>query len=228
MNTLEECGHGIWGAPESLKKLEGAEAARLLLVSDTHGRASSLRAILKGYGESCDALIFAGDGLPDVIECREEAIAAEVVRAMLPAVIVVVAGNCDLPVYRVASEKNPAARALFRVPAVQALAVCGKRILITHGHLYSVNFSLESLASLAQENACEIAVYGHTHIAAAETLGSVFTINPGSVSLPRGDSSESFAILEVKSGSAPPACSFCKPGEGLPPFAKKRRVRWQK
>lgn len=228
MNTLEECGHGIWGAPESLKRLESADTARLLLISDTHERVAILRGILKGHGAYCDALIFAGDGMADIIECREEALAAINARAILPSIIAVVAGNCDLPAYRVTSETNPSAKAFFRVPLMQVLNVCGKKILVSHGHLQSVNFSIESLASTAQENGCHIAVYGHTHIAAAASHKSVFAVNPGSICLPRGESSASFAILEVKAGSSPPECSFHEPGEGLPPFAKKRRERWQK
>ena len=216
MNSLEECGHGIWGAPESLERLKAAQSARLLLVSDTHGRASVLRAILKGYGRSCDALLFAGDGLADIIECREEAIASPETRELLPQAIAVVAGNCDEPACRVASEKNPSARVFFRAPLLQALPVCGKQILLAHGHLLSVNSSLETLAGVARANGCQIAVYGHTHIAAAKGCNSVFAINPGSPSLPRGGSAASFAILEVKAGSAPPAYSFYEVSGGAP------------
>ena len=216
MKSLEECGHGIWGSPESLARLENAEAARLLLLSDTHGRTGLLRGILKGCGTSCDALLFAGDGLLDVIECREEAIAAESVRAILPPIIAVVAGNCDEPVYRVASEKNPAAHVIFRAPAMQILPVCGKKILIAHGHLLSVNSSLETLANVAMANGCQIAVYGHTHISAAKSCNSVFAINPGSPCLPRGGSGKSFAILEVKAGDAPPSYSFYEVSGGAP------------
>ena len=212
MNSLEECGPGIWGAPECLARLGQAKKARLLLVSDTHGRAGVLRGILEGYGASCDALLFAGDGLHDVIECREEAIAEKSARAILPPIIAVVAGNCDEPACRVASEKNPAARVVFRAPAMQILPACGKKILIAHGHLLSVNSSLETLAGVARANGCQIAVYGHTHIAAVQTCNSVFAINPGSPCLPRGGSAAGFAILEVKAEAESPAYSFYGPG----------------
>lgn len=221
MNTLEECGRGIWGSRECLEKLAAAESARLLLISDTHERVAILRRILKDFGASCDALLFAGDGVSDIVECREEAIAEENVRAILPPVIAVVSGNGDLPVYQVTSEKNPDERLFFRVPLIQILDICGKRILLAHGHLYSANHSLQPLAKLARSNECQILVYGHTHVAAAKDLKPVFAINPGSICLPREDSEASFAVLSVSARLDAPEYSFYPPQEGIPPIGKK-------
>lgn len=245
MNTLEECRHGIWGSPDCLASLEAADSAKLLLISDTHSRVEILRGILKDFGAACDALIFAGDGVADIIECCEEALAEENVRAILPPLIAVVAGNSDLPVYSVASKSGSEAssqsgseassqsgseasslkdierRVFFKAPLTQILTVCGKKILVTHGHLYSVNSSIETLVNTARHNECSIAVYGHTHIAAAQAYKSVFAINPGSACLPRGDSRASFAVLKINASSEQPEYSFYQPGDGIPPFGEK-------
>lgn len=227
MNTLEECKPGVWGESECLARLEAAESARILLVSDSHGRIPILRGILKDFGPSCDALLFAGDGVEDLIECREEAIETESARQVFPPVMAMVSGNGDLPMYRVTSEKEGRERVLFRVPMAQVICACGKKILLSHGHLYSVGSSMQPLIKAARHNECQIAVYGHTHIASSQSYKSVLAVNPGSICLPRGTSKASLAIIEISASSEQAECSFYPPGEGIPPFGKKpgRRAR---
>lgn len=219
MNTLEECKPGMWGSPDTIKNLENAKSARILVIADTHERMPVLRGILQRFGPSCDALIFAGDGAADIVECREEALAEEKMRLLLPPLIVMVMGNGDLPAYKVTSEKNIRKSQLFRIPPMQIIDVCGNNILVTHGHLHSVTFSLEPLVNAARHNNCSIVIYGHTHIPSAERHHSVFALNPGSTCIPRGDSQASFAVLTVSS-KPKIEYTFEKPGEGVPAFAK--------
>lgn len=227
MNTLEECRHGIWGSEDARAALAQAKSARLLLVADTHERLPVLRGILRDYGPRCDALIFAGDGLADFVEYREEAIADGQACAFLPPVIFLVAGNGDLPAYRVTSEKDPSECVFFRIPPIQTADICRQKVLITHGHLHSINFSTEPVVNAARHNGCSVVVYGHTHIPAENRYQSIFAVNPGSICLPRGDSLPSFAILTLYApeSKTPPHCEFKQPGTGVPALKRHTRRR---
>lgn len=61
----------------------------------------------------------------------------------------IVDGNCDPPCF--GNEK--------------VIDIEGVRILLTHGHIYSVKRDLLPLAMRAQELNCQAVFYGHTHLA---------------------------------------------------------------
>lgn len=222
MNSLEECKPGMFGNPDNISKLENADSARILVIADTHERMQVLRGILQEHGPKCDALIFAGDGVADILECREEALEEEKMRLLLPPLVVMVMGNCDLPAYKVTSEKDPRKSVIFRIPPMQIINICGNNILIAHGHLHSVTFSPEPIVNAARHNSCSIAVYGHTHIPSAERYHAIFTLNPGSTCIPRGDSQANFALMTISSNSTL-EYSFEMPGKGIPAFRKHSR-----
>lgn len=72
-------------------------------------------------------------------------------------------------------------------------------ILVTHGHLQNVNFTLENLLLLGKENQATMIFYGHTHQLAVEVVDHTLILNPGSISLPRGEYARiggTFAIVE--------------------------------
>ena len=76
----------------------------------------------------------------------------------------------------------------------------GHKIFICHGHTLSVNYGTEKLEAAARQKGCEAALFGHTHHAVLKKADDGFlTLNPGSVSRPRG-SKPSFAVLETESG----------------------------
>ena len=50
-----------------MEELAAKQNARILLVSDSHGRQAILEAIIKHSGKDCDAVIFTGDGADDFI-----------------------------------------------------------------------------------------------------------------------------------------------------------------
>jgi len=84
----------------------------------------------------------------------------------------------------------------LKVPIFNVLEACGQRIFFTHGHRNSLYLGTGEIVSAAKKNNCKIALYGHTHIA-AEKLGEIFTINPGSCFRPRGGQKPSFAMLNL-------------------------------
>jgi hypothetical protein len=81
-----------------------------------------------------------------------------------------VSGNCD-----------------FAVPVGPATALDwgGVRLYLCHGHLHDVKRKMTGLAAAAKSASAKIAFYGHTHIAADDTLGGIRLINPGSPVCPR-------------------------------------------
>ncbi len=53
------------------------------------------------------------------------------------------------------------------------------KAFITHGHLFNVNYYLDSLVYAAQEQGAAIAMFGHTHEAENCEIGGVHVLNPG-------------------------------------------------
>ena len=67
------------------------------------------------------------------------------------------------------------------LPTEEILEIEGSRVLCCHGHEYGVKGGLSRLAYRAQELACNVVLYGHTHSAAIDELGGVTLVNPGSL-----------------------------------------------
>lgn len=103
---------------------------------------------------------------PDlVIHLGDHARDAEVLRTEFPEIpLYSVCGNCDIA--RGAPEKD-----VVPLGPVKAF--------ITHGHLYHVNWSLDSLVYAAQEVGAKIALFGHTHEPLNTEIGGVQLLNPG-------------------------------------------------
>lgn len=97
--------------------------------------------------------------------------------------ILAVRGNCDCDVDQMMLS--------FPIMSEYAqLAVEERRFFLTHGHLYHRDY-LPPLPKGA------VFVQGHTHIPSAETLSNgVHFLNPGSISLPKGGSPRTFALLD--------------------------------
>lgn len=72
-------------------------------------------------------------------------------------------------------------------------------ILLTHGHLYNVNFehNLETLQLMAKKLECKFIVYGHTHILDVRKLNDFIIINPSSTTLPRNPRTKTYVELTL-------------------------------
>lgn len=77
-----------------------------------------------------------------------------------------VSGNCD---------SNSS------VPITRELDVLGKKIFMTHGHMYSVKESLNFFLTDAKNRRCNIALYGHTHVPMNTYQSGIYVMNPGSL-----------------------------------------------
>lgn len=202
MNKVTRCANGVIAADAGgFNRLQTADSASLLLLSDTHGAVDAVRWIFTAAGSSCDACLFAGDGAADILSLVREAAAGALT---IPPVILMAQGNCDSerypPVLHNTEEPKP-----FGLPMYQQKLIAGQRILLTHGHLYHVELDSRKLCMAAEHQGCTIAVYGHTHIQNIENFGSVTAINPGSPLRPRGQSYGGFAIISLRTLQAQPA-----------------------
>lgn len=130
---------------------------KVLVISDSHGSYSKMRELFEK--DSYRAVIFLGDGLRDAENLYRVSGATPVYR---------VCGNCDFcvgsPIY-----------------SEQIIELSGKKLLITHGHLYSVKNTLERLFEKAKALECDAALYGHTHIQKIEERGGILLANPGAL-----------------------------------------------
>lgn len=79
----------------------------------------------------------------------------------------------------------------------------GHKLLVSHGHLHQVNNGRYQLYLRALEKGCQVALYGHTHMAKHEEKDGVHLINPGSCGDPRG-SVASLLILTLTEGGVFP------------------------
>lgn len=210
MNTLNQLDSGLLGSSEAVRALSKASTARILVFSDTHGHFAVVDSIIKRFGPECDCLLFAGDGMWDIVQYIENAQESTALREALPPVVAFVRGNGDGDEYRVSqsSSDDDLPGYLLTVPARQIVQACAHQILLVHGHHYSVDSGMEGLFHAAHALHCTIAVYGHTHIPVFRQSTRFFALNPGSASRPRGHSENSFAILHIDSSLEKPNVEF--------------------
>lgn len=158
---------------------------RIGIVSDTHGSYERLEQAAAEMGP-IDLLLHAGDGARDAERwCIAHSVEAYYVK-----------GNCDFGPY---TEEV-------------AFPVAGRRVLLTHGHLYGVKNDLQRLAYRGRELQVDVAVFGHTHLATHTDAMGVKLVNPGSLSGGRSRSGATYALLHLS-----PDCvevEICRLGEG--------------
>nr|WP_295972798.1 metallophosphoesterase [uncultured Bacillus sp.] len=142
---------------------------KVLIVSDSHGFTFELDKLVREHKNEVELFIHCGDS---------ELIADH------PALIkyVTVRGNCDND---------------ERFPEDIVVTAGDRRILITHGHRYSVKSSLMKLSYKAREADVDIVCFGHSHQLGAEMIYGTLFINPGSIRLPRGRRERTYVILDV-------------------------------
>ena len=133
---------------------------RVVILSDTHGSRGRLLDAVREAG-AFDVLVHLGDGISDV----------DAMRPYINADVIAVRGNNDIFSYQ---------------PDFRVAELCGQKVYMCHGHTAGVRESRERLAALAKEAGCPIALYGHTHIFADETINGVRCLNPGSIGYPGG------------------------------------------
>ena len=130
---------------------------RILVVSDTHGDFYSFKKAIEAQ-RSAEIIIHCGDS-------RDE---LDNIRMLYPnKAIIAVKGNCDFS---------------SMLPSVEERVIEGKKLFVTHGHLYNAKMTLYPLCCAAREAKADIVLFGHTHNAIAEYDDGLYILNPGSLS----------------------------------------------
>ncbi len=160
---------------------------KLLFISDIHGSVYFTKLALEIFEkEEADYLIILGDQLyhgprnplPKDYDPSEVAPLLNEYSEK----IIAVRGNCDSEVDQM----------LFDYPMMSDYSTIlynNKRIFITHGHIYNEN-------NLSKLSSGDVMIYGHTHIPLAEKKNDIYMLNPGSITLPKENNPNSYAILE--------------------------------
>jgi predicted phosphodiesterase len=68
---------------------------------------------------------------------------------------------------------------------------------MTHGHEYSVKFTLDSLLNAAHFAGVQLALFGHTHQAEYRNYGDLALLNPGSA----GKGEWTCGLLTIEGGT---------------------------
>ena len=149
---------------------------KLLVFSDTHGKEAPFLQAIHDEIEMgpVNSIFFLGDGYSDINT-------AEKVFSSIP--FYRVAGNCDF------SSADP----------LYGLAPLGGVLFFyTHGHAFGVKNNLDRLYEAASRAGADIALFGHTHYALTDTIGTVTLFNPGALARPNGAPSYGRITIENK------------------------------
>lgn len=128
---------------------------RILVVSDTHG---DLNTLIKAVNmqPKAEIIVHCGDGEEQVDYLKA---------TYKDKFIVAVKGNCDW-----CSSLN----------AVETLNVMGKKIFVTHGHLYNAKRGYYQIICAAREAKADVLLFGHTHMPMTSYEDGLYMMNPGS------------------------------------------------
>ncbi len=151
---------------------------RILVLSDSHGRVAEIEKAIEAQKDAKN-VFFLGDCVRDVED--------------LPFIypdrtFYIVSGNCDYASMYKSSD---------------TVVIEGKKILFTHGHMYSVKSGLGSLRSKAKAEGIDLVLYGHTHIAATEYADGVYFVNPGSLCSGR-EGGTGYAVIDIENNGIMP------------------------
>lgn len=82
-----------------------------------------------------------------------------------------------------------------KIPYERIIDVCGYKILICHGHLYHVKYSLQDLINEGISQQVDIICFGHTHIPLITKKKGILLLNPGSLAFPERGYQNSYIVL---------------------------------
>lgn len=128
---------------------------KILVFSDTHGDFRLINNAVMRH-KNAEVIIHCGDG---------EEQANTIKKSYPDKMVISVKGNCDW-----CSNLN----------ATEKISLNGKKIFITHGHLYNVKSGLYNICCAAREENADIVLFGHTHNPVAEYDNGLYILNPGS------------------------------------------------
>ena len=96
--------------------------------------------------------------------------------------IICVQGNCDAEVDQMVLE--------FPILREACVEIDGVNYYLTHGHVHNLDNPINVNDG--------VVLYGHSHISNISSLGPVYYINPGSISIPKGNMINSYGIIDSR------------------------------
>ena len=154
---------------------------RIIVFSDTHKNIEPCIKLIENI-KDIDMIIHAGDHWSDARELE----------GIFPDIPVkYVKGNCDFAL----------------APLEELIETEGKKIFVTHGHLYDVKLQPDRYDTIKErgiELGADVVVFGHTHIPYNINLGNITLLNPGSVKYTRN-----FGIIEIENSKIGTAVLDC-------------------
>ena len=130
---------------------------KIIVISDIHHCRDRLERLLPTIN-SCDSLVFCGDGASDILFVR---------------------GRITVPTVCVNGNNDYFSGAGFADSAT--LALDGAKVFVTHGHKYGVRSGVSTLSEIAELNGCVAAFFGHTHVYLDAMCNGVQLLNPGAL-----------------------------------------------
>ena len=145
---------------------------KIMIVSDSHGEMSNVTKAIK-QEKPIDILIHCGD-----TEGTEGDISL----------------LAECPIYAVRGNNDY----FTRLSRELEFEICGRKVMVTHGHYYSVSMGPERLIEEASARGLDIVFYGHTHRPLIEQVDGMYVVNPGSIAYPRQEGRKrTYAIMNI-------------------------------
>ncbi|HIR84697.1 MAG TPA: YfcE family phosphodiesterase [Candidatus Galloscillospira excrementavium] len=144
---------------------------KALVFSDSHGTIRYMQDAVRA--ERPDLVLHLGDVMRDA-------------RALMEAEpelrVEYVCGNCD---------------GFSAQPDEKELVLSGRKILMTHGHLYHVKSGIGFAVRNAIDRGMDVLLFGHTHEPLVDRQGALWIMNPGSI---RGWGMTTYGVMELEQG----------------------------
>jgi putative phosphoesterase len=159
------------------------DSKKLLLLSDTHGSITALKAVLDWAknrtppNDSICCAAFLGDGISDL---RPAADAAGFFCEWK-----IVGGNNDYS---------------FSMPEAAVFDLGDHRFFMCHGHRFGLYGGYHTLIAVAKNAGADAAFFGHSHVPYIKNTDGILLINPGSIGRPRSKTGATFAVVECTDG----------------------------
>ena len=139
-------------------------AKSILVLSDSHGNSRNVKKILELCPDA-DMIVHLGDGACDFTKFLPD---------NYDKPFVVIEGNGEYYGWVDADRR-------YRPKRTETIEFEGKKIFMTHGHLYDVKYGLERIAARAYADGADIVLFGHTHEPFNSYKDGVYYFNPGSI-----------------------------------------------
>lgn len=140
---------------------------KIIVCSDSHGNYPGLQELIER--ERPQEVYFLGDGERDWHQ----------VDLPYTTAFAAVSGNCDM---------------MSMEPPYRKFDLYGRKIFLTHGHMYGVKQGLSDLHGQALQHGADLVFYGHTHHAQMVERDGCTIVCPGTMSSGR----EEYVVLQLK------------------------------